>query len=92
MPARQRRGRAGGFAARHPHSEVFFASKARSNLWFLIAFLDASGHALEMMNDYTARPGAGTLAVTRAGEVVAIRRHKSAADLCAFDLTPGFET
>jgi D-ornithine/D-lysine decarboxylase len=34
----------GAFAARHPHCEVFFASKACSNLWFLSVVRDAGAN------------------------------------------------
>jgi len=57
----------------------------------LVVFLDAGGYALEMMNDYNARPRAGARAVTLAGDVVEVRRRETSADLFAFDLTPGFE-
>jgi len=43
------------------------------------------------MNDYNARPRAGARAVTLVGDVVEVRRRETSADLCAFDLTPGFE-
>jgi len=58
----------------------------------LVVFLDVGGYTLEMMNDYNARPRAGARAVTLAGEVVEVRRRETSSDLCAFDLTPGFET
>ena len=57
----------------------------------LVVFRDAGGYTLEMMSEYNARPRAGALAVTRAGEVVEIRRRETVADLYALDLTPGFE-
>ena len=57
----------------------------------LVVFLDVGGYTLEMMNDYNARPRAGARAVTLAGDVVEVRRRESSADLCVFDLTPGFE-
>jgi len=57
----------------------------------LVVFLDAGGYTLEMMNDFNARPRAGARALTLAGEVVEVRRRETSADLCAFDLTPGFE-
>jgi hypothetical protein len=34
---------------------------------------------------------AGARAVTLAGDVVEVRRRETISDLCAFDLTPGFE-
>ena len=64
---------------------------AATSVGDLIVFLDAGGYTLEMMNDYNARPRAGGHAVTLAGEVVEVRRRETSAELCAFDLTPGFE-
>ena len=57
----------------------------------LLVFLDVGGYTLEMMNDYNARPRAGARAVTRAGDVVEVRRRETSSDLFVFDLTPGFE-
>ena len=56
-----------------------------------VVFLDVGGYTLEMMNDYNARPRAAAYAVTAGGDVVAIRRRETDADLSAFDLTPGFD-
>jgi diaminopimelate decarboxylase len=56
----------------------------------VVAFLDAGGYTLEMMNQYNARPRAAAYAATLPGELVQIRRRETDADLAAFDLTPGF--
>ena len=55
----------------------------------LVVFRDAGAYTLEMMNDYNARPRAGAFAVTGAGDVVAIRRRETVADLLGLDLGPG---
>lgn len=57
----------------------------------VIVFLDAGGYTLEMMNDYNARPRAAAYAAAAGGDVVAIRRRETDADLSALDLTPGFD-
>lgn len=57
----------------------------------LVVFLDTGGYTLEMMNDYNARPRAAAYAAALGGDVVAIRRRETDADLSAFDLTPGFD-
>ena len=63
---------------------------AATSVGDVVVFLDAGGYTLEMMNDYNARPRAAAYAATVGGDVVAIRRRETDADLSAFDLTPGF--
>ena len=63
---------------------------AATSVGDVVVFLGAGGYTLEMMNDYNARPRAAAYAATVGGDVVAIRRHETDADLSAFDLTPGF--
>jgi len=64
---------------------------AATSVGDLVVFLDAGGYTLEEMNDYNARPRAGARAVALSGDVVEVRRRETISDLCAFDLTPGFE-
>jgi D-ornithine/D-lysine decarboxylase len=64
---------------------------AATSVGDVVVFLDAGGYTLEMMNDYNARPRAAAYAVTAGGDVVAVRRRETDADLSALDLTPGFD-
>ncbi len=70
---------------------LFRRFPAATSVGDLVVFLDAGGYTLEMMNDYNARPRAGARAVTLVGDLVEVRRRETSADLCAFDLTSGFE-
>jgi len=63
---------------------------AETGVGDVVAFLEAGGYTLEMMNQYNARPRAAACAVTCDGELVEIRRRETDADLVAFDRTPGF--
>jgi len=55
----------------------------------VIVFLDVGAYSLEMMNPYNARPRAGALAVSAAGDLLRIRRRETDAEMSAHDVSEG---